>query len=273
MFDNLAKRIQAFFLVLVIGLLIVVMGVFGFGNPNQGCNPQGAGYAAIVYGDTITEGDFRAAYTAAGFAEQPVEQQERQNLRHYLLEGLIERDLLAHEAERLGFTVDPDTVMRKVAEDEVLLLSGPVDAPSNFPHGRLQYSFRDRDGTFSADYLRRFIQYRLRRSVDEFVLWQSKETLAQQVRETVLAPVTVSPRELWDAYVQETERATISYVRFDPASYRDQVRVTDEAVTEWMNAHQDEVDQEYRRQRHRYTNLDEQARNPADPRPRPQRRQ
>lgn len=260
MFENLGKRIQAFFLVLIIGLLSVVMGVVGFGNPNQGCLPKSAGYAAIVYGTTITEGDFRAAYTAAGFSEQPIDQQERQNLRHYMLEGLIERELLAHEAERMGFTVDRDEVMRKIAKDEVLLLTGPVEAPAGYPHGRLQYSFRDRDGNFSADYLRRFIQYRLRRSIDEFVEWQSKETLAQHVREAVVAPVTVSPRELWDAYVQETERATISYVRFDPASYRDQVRVTDEAVTEWMNAHQDEVDQEYRRQRHRYTNLEEQAR-------------
>ncbi len=260
MFDSLGKRLQALFLFLIIGLLIVVMGVFGFGNPNQGCTPQGAGYAAVVYGTTITEGDFRAAYTAAGFSEQQVADQERQNLRHYMLEGLIERELLAHEAERMGFTVDRDQVMRKVAEDEVLLMTGPVDAPSNFPHGRLQYSFRDRDGNFSADYLRRFIQYRLRRSVDEFVDWQAKETLAQHVRETVVAPVTVSPREIWDAYVQETERASISYVRFDPANYRDQVRVTDEGVTEWMGAHQDEVDQAYRQQRHRYTNLEEQAR-------------
>ncbi len=260
MFDNLGKRIQSFFLVLIITLLIVVMGVFGFGNPTDGCNRDDAGYAAIVYGTTITSGDFNAAYTAAGFAERPPAAARAQRLREYMLEGLIERELLVHEAERLGFTIDGEEVMRRTARDEVVLLTGPVDAPASFPSGRLQYSFRDRDGDFSADYLRRFIQYRLRRSVDEFVEWQSRETLAQMVRDTVTAPVTVSPREIWDAYVGETERATISYVRFNPADYRDQVEITDAALTEWMNAHQDEVDAEYRRQRHRYTNLEEQAR-------------
>ncbi len=260
MFENLGKRIQSFLLIVIIVLLSVVMGVIGFGNPDAGCNLEGAPYAATVYGRTITQGDFDAAYTAAGFADRPPAAARAQRLREYLLDGLIERELLVHEAERLGFTVDHDAVMRRTAREEVVLLSGPVDAPPSFPSGTLQYSFRDRDGAFSADYLRRFIQYRLHRSVDEFVDWQARETLAQQVRDMVTAPVTVSPREVWDAYVAETERATISYVRFNPADLREDVEVTDEALTAWMGAHQEEVDAEYRRQRHRYTNLEEQAR-------------
>src|SRR5690606_20923949 len=40
----------------------------------------------------------------------------------------------------------------------------------------------------------------------------------------------------------------------------DQVEETDEALTEWMAAHQEEVDAEYRLNRHRYTNLEEQVR-------------
>lgn len=260
MFDNLGKRIQSFLLIVIIVLLSVVMGVIGFGNPDAGCNIEGAPYAATVHGRTITQGDFDAAYTAAGFADRPPAAARAQRLREYLLDGLIERELLVHEGERLGFTVDHDAVMRRTAREEVVLLSGPVDAPASFPSGTLQYSFRDRDDNFSADYLRRFIQYRLHRSVDEFVDWQARETLAQRVRDMVTAPVTVSPREVWDAFVAETERATISYVRFNPADLREEVEVTDEALTAWMRAHQEEVDAEYRRQRHRYTNLEEQAR-------------
>lgn len=261
MFENLGKRIQSFLLMVIIVLLSVVMGVIGFGTPTDaGCAVEGPGYAATVYGRTITAGDFEAAYIAAGFADRSPAAARAQRLREYLLQGLIERELLVHEAERLGFTVDPDEVMARTARDEVVLLTGPIDAPAGFPSGRLQYSFRDRDGEFSADFLRRFIQYHLRRSVDEFVEWQARETLAQRMRDTVTAPVTVSPREIWDAYVAETERATISYVRFNPADYRDRVEVTPEALTEWMQQNQERVDTEYRRQRHRYTNLEEQAR-------------
>ncbi|MEZ4338385.1 MAG: peptidylprolyl isomerase [Sandaracinaceae bacterium] len=104
------------------------------------------------------------------------------------------------------------------------------------------------------------MQNYLRRSIDEFLEWQVEETRANQVRDLVTASVSVSPREVWDAYVQENDRAQLSYVRFDPAHYRDAVEVTDAAVDAWMEAHQEDVDQEYRRQRHRYTNLEEQRR-------------
>lgn len=260
MFENLGKRIQTFFLILIIALLSLIMAVVGFGAPgSEGCNVRGPGNAATVYGETITAGDFEAAYRAAGFSERPLETQRAQRFREYLLDGLVERELLVHEAERLGYTVDREEVMRRVAKDEVVLLTGPVDAPAGFPTGRLQYSFRDRDGKFSTDRLKRFIQNYLRRSVEEFTDWQARETLAQRVRDTITAPVTVSPREVWDAYVSETERASISYVRFGPGDYRDQVEVTPEAVTAWMGEHQEEVDAEYERQGHRYRNLEEQV--------------
>src|SRR5690606_6140833 len=226
MFENLGKRIQTFFLILIIALLSLIMAVVGFGAPgSEGCNVQGPGYAARVYGETITAGDFQAAYRAAGFADQPIDTQRAQRWREYLLDGLVERELLVHEAERLGYSIEPAEVMRTVAKDEVLLLSGPVDAPAGFPAGRLQYSFRDRDDKFSTDRLRRFIQNYLRRSVEEFTEWQARETLAQRMRDTITASVEVSPREVWDAYVTETERASISYVRFGPADYRDQVEM------------------------------------------------
>jgi peptidyl-prolyl cis-trans isomerase D len=104
------------------------------------------------------------------------------------------------------------------------------------------------------------VQNYLRRSVDEFLTWQVAETRANQVRDLVTASVTVSPREVWDAYVQENDRAQLSYVRFDPAHYRDRVEVTDEAVGAWMAQNAEAVDQEYARQRHQYTNLEEQTR-------------
>ena len=261
MFENLGQRIKTFFLILIIALLTVIMGVVGFGAPgSEGCAASGPGYAATVYGETITAGDFNAAYRAAGFEDRPVEAQEASNYRRLLLDGLIERELLVHEAKRLGYTVESEEIMRRVAKEELILLSGPVDAPPGFPSGALPYSFRDRDDNFSTDRLRRFIQNYLRRSIAEFAEWQGRETLAQRVRDTVTAPVTVSPREVWDGYVNETERATISYVRFGPADYRAQVELTPEAVTEWMAAHEEEVNAEYERQGHRYRNLEEQVR-------------
>ena len=261
MLENIGKRIQTFLLLLIIVLLSLVMAVIGFGTPGaEGCATDGPIYAAKVYGETITEGDFRAAYNLPGFDRYDSDRARTLRLKEYTLDGLIERELLVREAHRMGFSVDEEDIMREVARDEVVWLGGPVDAPDGYPSGALSQPFRDRDGNLSSDNIRRFIQYRLRRSVDEFVQWQVREHLANDVRDTVTASVSVSPREVWDAYVQDTDRAQLGYVRFDPAYYEDRVEITDAALTAWMGDNEEAVDQEYRRQRHRYTDLPEQAR-------------
>lgn len=260
MWDNFGQKIQTFMLVFIVVLLSLVMGVIGFGQPGgEGCGAEGPGYAAQVYGETISEGEFRAAYTVTGFNRYQPERAQTLRLRQYTLDGLIERALLVREADRLGIVVDPDEVRNEVARDEIVRLGGPVGAPAGYPAGELQQSYRDREGNFSTDYFQRFVQNYLRRSIEEFVQWQVAETRANTVRDLVTAAVGVSPREVWDAYVQESDRAQLAYVRFDPTYYRDRVELTDEAVVAWMAENEEEVDTEYRRNRHRYTNLEEQT--------------
>ncbi len=258
---SIGQKIQSFFLVLIVSVLVLIMAVVGFGTPsNEGCASDGPGYAAQVYGESISEGDFRAAYVLVGFNRYPADRARTLRLREYTLDGLIERALLVREARRLGFTADRREVLRRAAEDEVVLLGGPVNSPEGYPQGAIPVSFREREGNFSADYFRRYVQHHLRRSLEEFGAWQEEETLANDVRSMVTTSVTVSPREVWDAYVQDNDRARLSYVRFDPAYYRERVEVTDAAVEGWMEGHAEEIDEEYRRQRHRYTNLEEQTR-------------
>lgn len=261
MLENIGKYIQTILLVALIVVLSLVMAVVGFSGPTlDGCRSQGATYAARVYGTTITEGDFRAAYALTGFNRYPAERARSLRLKELTLQGLIERELLVREAERLGFTANAEEVMQEVVDEEVILLGGPVDAPEGYPQGRLPQSFAGRDGAFSYENMRQFIQNHLRRSMEEFTQWQIKETLAERARQTITATISVSPREIWDAYVGETERAQLSYVRFNATYFRDEVVVEPQALTDWIREHQSEVDQEYRRQRHRYTGLELQVR-------------
>src|SRR5688572_3172264 len=87
MFDTFGKKLQTFFLILIIGLLTVVMGVVGFGNPNaEGCNLEGAPIAATVYGETITKGEFEAGLRLLGVDQMTVEQQRAGRRREYMLD-------------------------------------------------------------------------------------------------------------------------------------------------------------------------------------------
>ncbi len=257
--ENLMKRMSQAF----IGLLVILLGVvmaLQFGGPQaEGCTSGGATYAAQIYGTTVSEGDFRAAYALAGFDRYPPETAETYKLRDHVMNGLVERDLLAREAEEVGFHVTKDDVWQKMIDDGTVYLSLGVDAPPNMPSGEMPVPVRDRDGEFDSESAKRFIQYGLRRSVEEFADAQIKEQLAQRMRELVLSTVEVSPREVWDSYVDERERAKVEYVRFSPSYYRDRVEPTDEGLGAFMEENGEEIDRQYEANRHRYTGLEEQV--------------
>ena len=260
MLENLTKRFSQF----VVGALVILLGVvmaLQFGGPQaEGCTSGGATYAAQVQGRTISEGDFRAAYALAGFDQYPPEVAEQNQLREHIMNGLVERSLLAHEARDVGFHVVEQDVWDKLIDDGTVYLSVGINAPETMPSGEVPVPVRDRDGEFDSESAKRFIQYGLRRSVTEFAEAQMEEMLAQRMRELVLSTVEVSPREVWDAYVNEREQASLEYVRYSPAFYRDRVDPTEAEVSEWIAENEERVQQEYEANRHRYTGLDPQIR-------------
>jgi hypothetical protein len=215
--DTLAKRLNQYALGAIVILLAVVFAL-QFGGPQaQGCGSGGATFAADVYGTTLTEGDFRASYALAGCDRVPIEVARREGCREHVMNGLIERELLARAARDVGYSVDEDAVMAKLAEDGTVYLSLGVDAPPSMRGGEVPVPVRDRDGEFDVEAAKRFIQHGLRRSVTEFGESQIKETLAERMRQTVLSSVTISPEEVWDSFRRERDTATIEYIRFSPA--------------------------------------------------------
>lgn len=247
-------------IVIVLALSAVFLLEFG-GNQSQGCAGEaGARYAAKVYGNTITLGEMKAAYVLANGTRYSTETAREMKLKELVLAGLIERDLLAREAEAVGFSTSKDDVMVRLAADGFLYVSAPIGAPSSIPSGPMPVSFEDRDGNFDPENVRRFIQNRLGRTIEEFANSQIKETLAQRMRETVAASVAVAPAEVWDAYVREKDKAQIQYVRFDQAHYRDLATLSAADVDAWLKDHKAEVEAEFEKEKHRYTALEKQVR-------------
>jgi peptidyl-prolyl cis-trans isomerase D len=250
-----------------VGLLVIVLALSAvflleFGGPqSRGCAAgHGARYAAKVYGDTISLGEMKAAYVLANGPRYSTETAREMKLKELVLEGLIERNLLAREAREVGFATDKDEVMVRLAEEGFLYVSAPIGAPSSIPSGALPVSFEDKDGNFDPENVRRFIQNRLGRTVEEFANSQIQETLAQHMRETVGAAVAIAPAEVWDAYVREKDKATLKYVRFDLDHFRDPNPPSAADVDGWLKEHQPQVDAEYEKEKHRYTGLEKQVR-------------
>ena len=250
-----------------VGLLIIVLTLSAifllqFGGPqSQGCaSDRGKNYAAKVYGDTITLGELKSAYILANGPRYSTQAARDMKLKELVLSGLIERDLLAREAQDIGFRISEDDVMIKLAEEGVIYVSAPVGAPSALPSGPMPISFADDTGVFNKDNARRFIQNRLGRTIQEFAQSQIQETLAERMRQVVGAAVVVSPAEVWDAFVREKEKAELKYVRFDNAFYRELAEPSAAEIATWKKDQASQVDAEYERDKHRYTGLEKQVR-------------
>jgi len=260
--EQMVKKFRGVVLALVVGALSLVF-VLQFGGPQaQGCSgTQGAHAAAEVYGENISRNDLESAYILNGGENYPDELAKQHKLREMVLHGLVERQLLAREARRLGFDVSEDEVLQKIAEDGLIYRSMSVNAgPYLPPSGPQRFSFENSKGEFDKTNLRNFIQYRLRRSIQEFTRDQAQENLAQRMRETVAASVVISPDELWDAYVREKENVKLKYVRLSSIYYAQQLKPTEQEITAFIAEHAKDVDAAYEREKQRYTGLEKQVR-------------
>jgi peptidyl-prolyl cis-trans isomerase D len=260
--DSFANKFRGVVLAAVVLLLSAVFAL-QFGGPQaEGCASGGQGGAvAEVYGHKITRAEYQAAYTLAGGEGFGDDRAKESKLEQMVLYGLIERSLLAKQAREIGFSVEDEQVLERAAEDGVLHLSISVNAGPMLPRsGPQRFDFKDKDGKFSKDNLKNFIQYRLRRSMLEFTRSQSEETLAQKMRDNVTANVAVAPGEVWDAFVREKESVQLEYVRFSKAYYEQQVTPTEADLTAFIASDKAAVDAEYEKQKARYTGLEKQVR-------------
>ncbi len=260
MLDTIANKFQTTILVVLVFMLIAVF-VLQFGNQQaEGFSSGGTEVAASVRGHDVTAGDFRAIYMLVGFDRMAEERQRIEHARETVMNGIVDRILLADEAEKLGLVVEPDEAMEKLVTDDTVVVTLGQDANPFLPQGELQLGLRDENGEFDREMAQMFVRNRLRRSMGEFAEWQAQERMAERMRDAIRANVAVGDQEVWEAYVAEQDKAQIEYVQFRSAYYRNTLEPTEQALTAWMAEHESEIDQDYEQNRHRYTGLPEQVR-------------
>lgn len=258
MFEGLQKHSQSFFLILLVASVAMIFGI-NWGPGARGCSEGHIAitYAARVYNYTISESELTGTQrilrqlTPPSLEENPATVQA---LYQGALDGLIERELLAHEAERVGFRVTEQQVndeMRSCrltvsigagAEGALGSHSGPVQFPRDYCGGfGDQFNFQ----TFERTFRRVFS-----RTVPDIRESQVREMLAQRMRESVVSSVQVSDEEMWRDYQRSHDQMAVKYVRFALSFYRDMVHDDDaQAVSTWAAAHPDEINRQWEHRR------------------------
>ncbi|MFO0680287.1 MAG: peptidylprolyl isomerase [Polyangiaceae bacterium] len=138
-------------------------------------------------------------------------------LRRIALDGLVERELLVGEAERLGLTVTDQEVTDSIF-DGFIYVSVPADNPQlaasmGTDQGRIYAGFKDQKSKqFDMKVYVRTIRALMGRSETEFREEQTREILAAKMRNLVRSPIRVSELEAWDDFARAQSSATLSYV-------------------------------------------------------------
>jgi len=252
MLSALRRNSRNAIIYVLFGIIIAVF-IINFGPGSKGCGggASGSAYAAKVAGSTVSEQDFRFAYIALGGTEVPGQMQRERRLKEFVMDKLIERELFALQAERLGFSVSDKEVEDMIADGRMVVMGVPrrVDA----------YVYKD--GKFDYERFKMVAQNRLGVSVVRFIEIEKRELLADKVRELMKMGTKVSLDEVKADYDAKGLQVNLEFARWSPRRYEDDLpEATPAEVDAYVKAHGDDLKKAYDERSFLYKKIDKQAR-------------
>ncbi len=183
---------------------------------------------------------------------------QENRVRGQAMDALIERELLAHAAEKMGFTVSEIEVADMITEDRALiggirfpLKPGPEEKNQEgigFVNGKLDYSRLER------------ILKNIGLTVKQFFDMQARELLAQKLRQFMQTSTKVSPEEVKQAFAQKNTKLKLEYVRFSPYDFTDTILPKDDVLASYAQAHEAELKKTYEDRKGMYQKQERQIR-------------
>jgi peptidyl-prolyl cis-trans isomerase D len=194
---------------------------------------------ARIRGRCIDPKTFAASYRML-LPTRSAQQSRKLNLKRVALDGLIERELLDDEAQRLGISVTDDEVTDQLfagfvrvsvpAENpsvaqtilretyQAYVRAGMVSQDVALAHlsardMAIPVDFRDpKTKSFDIKTYERRVRNLSNRSTSEFREGQARELLAAKMRDVVREPIRVSESELWNDYERRQSTATVGWI-------------------------------------------------------------
>lgn len=241
-------------LIYVLFLTLIAVFVINFGPQSRGgsCEstmPGNDHFAAKVAGDMVSANDFRYGFLLLGGAQVPVQIAKQQRLKETVMDKLIERELLAQEAERLGYAVTDEQVEDLIADSKIIGLGYPRTV------SRMQ-----KDGKFNYESFKNFVQYELGVTPKSFIQEQKRELLASRVRDLMRGSVTVSPEEVKSEFVRRGRQVNLEYVRFPARRFEAEIAPTAAEIADYAAKHDADLRKTYDEQKFLYEKMPKELR-------------
>jgi peptidyl-prolyl cis-trans isomerase D len=241
MLDAVRQNSRSAIIYILFGILIAAFIVsFGPGSPTGGelSLNLGGKYAARIYGSEVGENDFRFAYMVAGGGdrERTEDSARYQRLRELIMDALIERELFAREAERMGLQVSEQDAANMIVDRGMMYVAGrqrPIE----------RYAFKN--GVFDEQRFKMVLQSSYRITEKQFMEIQRRELLADKVRQLMLLSTRASADEVKNDFEEKGRQIDLEYVRFAPYRFEQDLSPSESDIENYARAHEDEIKKAY----------------------------
>ena len=203
-----AVRTIKIVLLSMVALSMVVYLIPGFGSGGSGSQDQ---IVAEIGKSALTIQDVRQRLQML-MRNRQVPKEMVEMYAEQTLNGLINERVMAYEAERLGFEVTPEDMLRNLQ----------VMAPMLFQNGQFigkeQYAALLREQDLS---------------ISEFEASTRVQLLVSKLANLVSQGVVVTPEEIARAYQSRNEKAKLEYISLPPDKYRSEVNVSPDEISRY----------------------------------------
>jgi hypothetical protein len=247
MLEFIRRRSTSFLSWVILGSIAIIFGL-QFGLPSDSLS-MAPGSLAEVEGEEVRNEDFSFQIALAsrfGLVPKP-ELRELVGVNEEIIDGIVERILLAHEARKMGLAATAKEAEDVVLDGHVLLFGHRVEWLS--PDEKFNYEI------FTKNWLGP-----LRLSEPAYLEEQSEELLAQTLRDLVTASVVVPEPELRREYEASASNITLRYARYEFSAFAELADPTPAQLDAYVAEHAAELEQRYESQKTRFTQLPQQAR-------------
>ncbi|MCL2825162.1 MAG: SurA N-terminal domain-containing protein [Polyangiaceae bacterium] len=173
-------------------------------------------------------------------------------IRRAIADGIIERVLLAQDAERLRITVSDEEIDAELANGRfhvsIPVLRGDIsnylalNEPGFEGVRRLDVTAKG-TGIFDYKAYTKVVRENTGRSPAEFRLMQREELIAKRMRQLIASRASVTDSEAFDEFKNTASKAQLAYIRLDKNYYAHHfVDTSQKTIDTWAGFHRDEVD-------------------------------
>jgi len=219
---------------IVIAVFIINFGPQSPGGCNRGKTAQTTIEGAKVNGRLLSRQNYMYGLMMVGVQNIPPQRAKMMRLHETVMDMLIDREILAGEAERAGFRVTDEEVEDFLAESKIMGL-GREQKAGIFEDG----------GKFSYEHFRKFVQFQMGMTPRSFIEEQRRELLAAKMRDALRAGVAVSPVEVKDEWVRQSDQVNVEYLRFPIHRYEAELELKAEEITKYAAVNVDALKKLY----------------------------